>query len=130
MADLRTLAQAVVDAHRDWTVTRSAGPLHNAWLDLVLLLGLPHVVDEWDDARRAADAILAALDAADAQGYARAMRDANALLKAEAQSAVDKARASNDPTKEGYSMAVRDMRAAVRGLATKQAAAAEKEREG
>lgn len=55
------------------------------------------------------------------------MGDANALLKAEAQSAVAKARASNDPTKEGYSMAVRDMRAAVRGLATKQAAAAERD---
>ena len=32
-----------------------------------------------------------------------------------------------DPTKEGYSMAVRDMRAAVRGLATKQAAAAQRD---
>ena len=71
--DLRTLAQAVVDAHRDWTVTRNVGPLHGAWLDLVLSLGLPHVVDEWDDTRRTADAILAALDAERAQGYARAM---------------------------------------------------------
>lgn len=71
--DLRTLAQAVVDAHRDWTVTRNVGPLHGAWLDLVLSLGLPHVVDEWDDTRRTADAILAALNAERAQGYARAM---------------------------------------------------------
>lgn len=114
--DLRTLAQAVVDG-RDW----SRGRLAQA-------LGVVTTCPEDVDAL--ARAILAALnaerDAADARGYARAMGDANALLKAEAQSAVDKARASNDPTKEGYSMAVRDMRAAVRGLATKQAAAAER----
>lgn len=117
MTDLRTLAQAVVDA-RDWSRGR-----------LVQALGVVTTCPEDVDAL--ARAILAALDAeraaADARGYARAMGEVDGLLKAEAQSAVDKARATNDPMKEGYSMAVRDMRAAVRGLAT---AAAEKEREG
>lgn len=101
--DLRTLAQAVVDAHRDWTVTRNVGPLHGAWLDLVLSLGLPHVVDEWDDTRRTADAILAALDAERAQGYARAMGDVVAEVQARTEAAVASYYADRSSYREGYS---------------------------
>jgi len=66
--DLRTLAQAVVDAWRDYGETAS------------LESQKPALEAAWKAAMRAARmdvrqarAILAALDAADAQGYARAM---------------------------------------------------------
>lgn len=78
--DLRTLAQAVVDAWRDYGETAS------------LESQKPALEAAWKAAMRAARmdvrqarAILAALDAADAQGYARAMGEVVEWCKTEAR---------------------------------------------
>lgn len=65
MTDLRTLAQAVVDA---WELPAHMHKVYDALAALGAALG-----DVDDLSVDAARAILAALDAADAQGYARAM---------------------------------------------------------
>ena len=68
MTDLRTLAQAVVDAWRDYGETASLEhqkpALEATWQAAMKAAGMTV---------RRARAILAAMDAADAQGYARAM---------------------------------------------------------
>mgnify|MGYP003495529677 FL=1 len=82
MTDLRTLAQAVVSAHEMWqgeagdhvgydprVIADCKRRYYAASGALERVLGLPFATGTEPVAR----AILAALDAADAQGYARAM---------------------------------------------------------
>lgn len=70
MTDLRTLAQAVVDARAAWLAARSRASMRSLrWREMQTAEGnLRYAVHD-----TTADVLLAALDAERAQGYARAM---------------------------------------------------------
>lgn len=70
MTDLRTLAQAVVDARAAWLAVRSRASMRSLrWREMQTAEGnLRYAVHD-----TTADVLLAALDAERAQGYARAM---------------------------------------------------------
>ena len=80
MTDLRTLAQAVVDAGP----TECIWPV-NAPTSALLKALMPEVGDKASPLYDTARTILAALDAADAQGYARAMGEVVEWCKTEAR---------------------------------------------
>ena len=90
--DLRTLAQAVVDARDDDEARYALGD----WLDY------PRDVRD-TVCVSVARAILAALDAADAQGYARAMGEVVAEVQTRTEAAVSSYYADRSSYREGYS---------------------------
>lgn len=112
MTDLRTLAQAVVDAPYGSHVWREA-------LDTILLS------TGCDISTDACHAILAALNAADAQGYARAMGEVVERCEGEAS------RTADAPRYSGHEAGQQDAFDQVADWAREQlSAAAEKEHGG
>ena len=79
MSDLRTLAQAVVDARAAWLAVADAAPsraraVHSdEWRAMLTAEGNLRCAVHDTTTSVCADVLLAALDAVDAQGYARAM---------------------------------------------------------
>lgn len=110
--DLRTLAQAVVSVYEMWQGERHASVgrdyaviddcrarYYEACGDVDVALALQHASSDISSAR----AILAALDAADSQGYARAMGDVVAEVQARTEAAVSSYYADRSSYREGYS---------------------------
>ncbi len=79
MTDLRTLAQAVVDARAAWLAVADAAPSRaravdsDEWRAMLTAEGNLRYAVHDTTTSKCADVLLTALDAADAQGYARAM---------------------------------------------------------
>ncbi len=79
MTDLRTLAQAVVDARAAWLAVADAAPSRaravdsDEWRAMLTEEGNLRYAVHDTTTNKCADVILAALDAERAQGYARAM---------------------------------------------------------
>lgn len=79
MTDLRTLAQAVVDARAAWLAVADAAPSRaravdsDEWRAMLTVEGNLRYAVHDTTTSKCADVLLTALDAADAQGYARAM---------------------------------------------------------
>ena len=79
MTDLRTLAQAVVDARAAWLAVADAAPSRaravdsDEWRAMLTAEGNLRYAVHDTTTSKCADVLLAALDAERAQGYARAM---------------------------------------------------------
>lgn len=79
MTDLRTLAQAVVDARAAWLAVADAAPSRaravdsDEWRAMLTAEGNLRYAVHDTTTNKCADVLLAALDAERAQGYARAM---------------------------------------------------------
>jgi len=79
VTDLRTLAQAVVDARAAWLAVADAAPSRaravdsDEWRAMLTAEGNLRYAVHDTTTSKCADVLLTALDAADAQGYARAM---------------------------------------------------------
>ena len=112
MTDLRTLAQAVVSAHEMWqgeagdhvgydprVIADCKRRYHAASGALERVLGLPFATGTEPVAR----AILAALNAERAQGYARAMGEVVAEVQTRTEAAVSSYYADRSSYREGYS---------------------------
>ena len=91
MTDLRTLAQAVVDARAAWLAVADAAPSRaravdsNEWRAMLTAEGNLRYAVHDTTTSKCADVLLTALDAERAQGYARAMGEVDSLLQQRVQ---------------------------------------------
>lgn len=109
--DLRTLAQAVVDARAAWLAVASTCPLTgratrpspDEWRAMLTAEGNLRYAVHDTTTSKCADVLLAALDAERAQGYARAMGEVVAEVQTRTEAAVSSYYADRSSYREGYS---------------------------